>query len=749
MATFRLTDTGGAEYEIDAPDEHAAIGALTAMKGGSKQAPSMPQPAMPQASAMPSQPAINSQPNVPQSNPATAFGAMGSEALPSEADIPGNDSGPMPAILKGAAYGVPFVDRAGAALQAGLDKFRGEGEFGSDGTFGKNYDLALQDIRRRKEENIQDHPVAARVGGVIGGVASTVPLLAAAGITGPAAGAGMLARVFSGAGIGGGVGSVQGLSDSPDLTDAGATLKSTAIGTATGALLGGSMPIAAKGIGLGYNALANALTGNASGISRSIQPHLLSAMQADGPEAIAAALQRLGPDATMADAGTAMLGKAQGAVLNNDKARSVLMDTLNARKDGANARIQGDVNAAIGPAEDPLIAQQNILDHRTAVDNVNYGAAKQGAPPVDTTGVLADIGMQLKTAEGMQKKALLNLRDSLMETVERPVLDANGKQVMARDANNNPYPLTAPKLVPKTNVENLHNIRQDMDNVINYDAPGLGVPAGAVSRQQGALKMARGSLDDALKSQVPGFAEADATSSALASRVNAVKLGTSVLDSGKTALTPENLGRQLANMAPGERVALAKGTRGEIERLLDTKANDLVAGKNIIKGDGDWNRQRLGMVFGQDPADSVINSVGREAVFANTHNKVVEGAQTAMRLAAKESMKPTPSSEIPMINPNMSIPGLVGTALKKGGSALYNALTKSDPTAQYGELGQILAAQGPQRDKYVSALVDALNRRSSNAAAAPAMGNNTALGAALLGGEGLRDQYEQRRRLGR
>jgi hypothetical protein len=72
--------------------------------------------------------------------------------------------------------------------------------------------------------------------------------------------------------------------------------------------------------------------------------------------------------------------------------------------------------------------------------------------------------------------------------------------------------------VPKTGSRNLHNIRQEIDNVINHDAPGLGVPAAAVSRSQESLQAVRADLDKALKSQVPGMAEADANYAALAER---------------------------------------------------------------------------------------------------------------------------------------------------------------------------------------------------------------------------------------
>lgn len=42
-----------------------------------------------------------------------------------------------------------------------------------------------------------------------------------------------------------------------------------------------------------------------------------------------------------------------------------------------------------------------------------------------------------------------------------------------------------------------------MVNVIEYDAPGLGLPAAALSRQQGALRHMRGMVNEELERQVP------------------------------------------------------------------------------------------------------------------------------------------------------------------------------------------------------------------------------------------------------
>ncbi|WP_374309843.1 hypothetical protein [Methylocella sp.] len=649
MPTFHMTMPGGEEYEVDAPDETAAIGALSQMHA-------QPAPAAPAA-----------------------------------------DHGGVMGMLESGAralnMGLPFSDRLVAAEKTWLPGLNN----------GQSYDANLAAERAARAQLTREHPIVAGAGAALGGLA--VPF-GAARVAAQAAslGAKALAAALGGAGVG----AAQGLSDAPDWSDARGTLASEARGAGFGFGLGGAMPLVAAGIGRGYSALADALSSRNGPISNAANQHLLAALQADGAQQVQSELRRLGGDAMLADAGPALLGKAQGAALNSDEGRSVLARALSERNAAANQRLQSDFNRALGPAEDPQLATNAILAHRGDVDARSYPQALGAAPPVDTSGVLARLGQMITGSEGMERRALTSLRDALME---------NG-------------PTGA--LVPKSAALNLHKIKGELDNVIQYDAPGLGVPAGAVARQQGALRQMRGELNAALEAQVPGYAAANRDSAALARRAEAVGEGTSLLDSGKTAMTPEALNLRYGAMEPGERAALAKGARGEIERLLDTRANDLVAGRNIIKGEGDWNRARLGTVFGLNRTGEVIDAVDREAKFRDTFNKVVENSQTAQRQAAMRAMKPDPSSETPFFNPNSTLTGMASTLLvKKPVQALYNAVVRQDPTQSYGEIARILAARGGQRDRYVSALADALARQQENRSAGRRFGNSVGLAAAL------------------
>lgn len=630
--------------------------------------------------------------------------------------------------VRSLANGIPFMDRLAAAAGAAT------GVGGKFGDYSGNLAAQRGEDKRLEEAS----PVLNTTGHIVGG--SLVPLGAAAKVATLAKEVPLFIKTLYGMATGGAIGGVQGLSGTKDLTDLPQAAKDTAIGAATGGAIGGVIPGAAKVIGAGFEKAANLLGagGRVDGMSRAASGHLIRGVEADGPAAVQARLAELGPDAMLVDAGPALLGKGQGASLNSDEGRSVLQTALTQRNQGTNARIKDDIDAAIGPYQkgDPQLVSDAILAHRKAVDNVNYPAALDGAPAVKIAPIMTELTDRIsRTPTGsMENKALTNLQNMLTKKVKQPVLDVNGDQVYDRLGHEKWQDVP----VSHDDASILHKVKQELDNVIEYDAPGLGVPAGALKNQQGTLKQMRGAINDTLEEQVPGYANANAVSAALANRSKAVDLGTQYLGSGKTTPSPDRFAAAFDPLAQGEKIAFAKGSRGEIERVVGTKANDLQALRGELQGEGGWNTAKIATVHGQPAADALVDSVDRNLKFRDTYNKVVENSQTAQRNAAAKEMKPDPSSETPFLGPSSTVAGMGVTAAKKGLSAVVNALTRSDPTRSYGEVARALSEQGAARDARLMSIVRALESRQGNAAAAPAVGNTSAVVAAILGNTALR-----------
>ena len=192
---------------------------------------------------------------------------------------------------------------------------------------------------------------------------------------GGAKGASLGAKTLFGGGTGAVLGGAQGAFSSSDLTDLPQTVKKAGMGAGIGLLVGGAIPAASKVAGSAYNAAANAVRGNVEGMSRAASGHLVSAMEADGPAAVQQRVAELGPDAMLADAGPAFLGKAQGASLNSDEGRSILQSTLTNRNEGTNARIHGRRQPGDGAGGRSADGYERNQAHRSAVDSRAFPAA--------------------------------------------------------------------------------------------------------------------------------------------------------------------------------------------------------------------------------------------------------------------------------------------------------------------------------------------------------------------------------------
>ena len=632
--------------------------------------------------------------------------------------------GPMGAVadtVRMLTNKIPFADRFAAEMQT----LTGTGLPGAD--YAKN----LANERAQNQWLDTQHPILSKVLGLGGGAAGIMATLPEDAAVAAGAAPTMAARALTGAATGGVYGGIQGASETPDLSNLPQAAKNIATGAVVGAGTGGAVPIIAGGIGSAYAAGANTLTGGAEGISRRAASHLLPAIAADTPQAVQSTLDELGNQGMLADAGPSLLGKAQGAALNSEEGRAVMGNALAARNAGTNARLGTDVNAALGPAISPQQATDILQNARGQVHALLPRVFAQ-APPVDTTDIVANIGKSLNKAVGPEAAVLGKARSYLMQ----PAVDEGGNATVA----------------PVTDAETLQNAKMALDTLIDRGDPTLGVMPGAISKSQGSVANIRQQLNQVLRDQVPGYAQIMDKSSALASRMEAIEKGNSILSSGQNALSPEDLQSQLATTAAkgmgsispviNQLQGLRIGARGAIDRAMGTKSNDLVALSNALQGEGGWNAAKLGTIFGQQPASDIADSVARNQAFRNTFQNVVQNSQTAQRTAAAAAMKPGASTGgIPYLNPNMTLTGAMMTPVKALGNALLSPL-KSNPTQSYGEMARVLTAQGPQRDAYLSALLDALNRRAKNAAVGQALGNRSALSAALIGGQAVNDRLQ-------
>lgn len=324
---------------------------------------------------------------------------------------------------------------------------------------------------------------------------------------------------------------------------------------------------------------------------------IIKRMQQDGmtPQQIQTRLGELGPDATLMDVGPNLRQEGQRIYAAGGRGRGIIDETLTPRDKGASARITGELDANLGPAPVPSQIDAGLKRTQRSL-SPEYEKVLGNAKSVNTEAIANDIDSMIANSRGEAKTALEKVRGMLrIEGTE--TLDPHPRAALAT--------------------------RQAIDGMM------AGTQDTNVRRILGDF---RKRLDNEIGTSVPGIKAVDAKYANLAGQREAVERGQTVLDSGRTSPRPAELASEIAKGGPVIKGRLSQGARAEIDRIVGTNANDRVALQRIIKGEGDWNRDKLGQLFGKDRADRMISVLEREGTFADTSNRVMKNSATAERL---------------------------------------------------------------------------------------------------------------------
>ncbi|MEF0939635.1 hypothetical protein [Rhizobium sp. BR 362] len=546
------------------------------------------------------------------------------------------------------------------------------------------YQHALDIQSGRDQAFHQEHPYVDTGLNVAGGVAGTVPaMMAAPGAFGIGSGP-ILAR----SGVAGAVGAGIGGTDAAIRSDLDP--RQTAMGTGVGFLAGAAGPAIGKAIGAGvryFTQPSDAISDLSSAARNYIGQELADPTKLGGYQE---QLARLGPDATLADVSPEWMGVARGAA-SRPGTRDAIVQTLLDRQSGANARLATDLDSSLGPAVVPSQVDQALQASQQQILPL-YREAFANAQPFDTQPIADALAQDVNQLRGPAQAAMARVRG---------MLNVSGSDQLSSD----------PRVMFET--------RQAIDGMLSGETDPKVIRA---------LSEARQMVDDGLTRAVPGIKDADAAYAELARQREALQQGRPVLNNQATALRPQEVQDMLQQGAlpQGQQIGpsgvptrLQQGVRAEIDRAAGTNAIDTTALRNIVRGEGDWNREKLGMLFGQDNADQALNAIDRETTFGQTANRVTAGSDTAMANRFGNFLddvgKPT---EIPG---DLTAMGVAARSAKKVANALLEQRGEDLAAKFANDLGRVSVATGTTRDQLVQALV--ARAQQSGSTANPAVQN--------------------------
>lgn len=514
-------------------------------------------------------------------------------------------SGAVGAAITGFADSVPV---AGPAL-LGLGQ-RGAA-VASTVMNGGTYDENLKAAQGITSQAQDAHPYITTGANIAGATAGTIPLVMAAPAAFGGGGGSLLLRSGASALSGGVIGGADaGVRSGGDLDSIGR-------GTGYGLAAGLAGPAIAKGVGAGTRAIADAVRNRAAASVSGMEPqslmYLRRAATDDGLDAAAlqARLADMGPDAVLADLGPNLQHQAGALAASPGRAQEIVRTALADRQAGANSRIASAIDDNLGPRSVvPSEVNATVQGNQQAL-GPQYGEVFRQPTRYDFTPITDDLDRSIPSLRGDVQRALQRVRGML-------------------NIHNTDQVTTDPRIAFET--------RQAIDGMLATETNPKVV---------GMLSETRQMLDDALRDAVPRIKEVDANYAELARQREALQRGQTVLSSGREAPRPSELvnevhqGAQPQGMQIGPSAVplrLSQGARAEVERIVGNNANDVVALNRLIKGEGDWNRQRLATLFGHDKADRLIKAVENERVFADTANTVTRNSETAARIAAQAEL---------------------------------------------------------------------------------------------------------------
>lgn len=338
------------------------------------------------------------------------------------------------------------------------------------------------------------------------------------------------------------------------------------------------------------------------------------------PNQVGPRLSQVGEGAVLADLSPGLQARAAAIATTPGGGAKTIVDTLSARRAGSNSRIVSDVDNTLGPAPIPsVLAAENVASKR-ALSPEYQTLFRDQARAVDTSTIALDLDSMAVNLRGDAQKRAQSIR-SMLNVVGTEELDPN----------------------PET----LFQVRQAIDGILATEQNPQAI---------GTMTYIRKQVDDLLADAVPGIKEIDAQYSELARQGEAVQTGQQLLDTGRTAPRPSEVEDMMGSGAlpQGAQIGpsavplrLRQGARAEIDRLIGTNVRDINAMKRIVAGEGNWNRDRLVSVFGQEKAEQLLNILEREAAFNATESMALAGSRTDVLRSAKADIEGAPSQPNP------------------------------------------------------------------------------------------------------
>jgi hypothetical protein len=397
------------------------------------------------------------------------------------------------------------------------------------------------------------------------------------------------------------------------------------IGDRAGFIVGSAIPIMPGG-----SAVVKALPKNKAlstlveNIGKENLPAVVSAMKAN---------PRLAP----ADLSPRVLQDTQHLFTSEGPQIDYLANTSANRMASSKGTINAAYDTTAGISPDLAKKMEDLAASSKEVGNKKINPAVAGAGPVDITNTVSAIDKVLKPGIS----SVITGESSLPLTAVKKEL-AQIKTMLVNDKE------------MRTGAPDLHKFQAGLRRT----AEGLLRSSSGADREMGnALMNIRNSLVSDIDKASPKIINSEGKEigsykPALSSYRDEMNITEAFKDgyeglfssSKKMENTPSFVEKWFNGLSEHEQQAAREGARAAIATEIGIAKNPALAGERLSRSD--FNKAKLEILFGKEEAGKLIKVLEDERTIANTHNKIVEGSQTAMRSASKSQFALPTKTEV-------------------------------------------------------------------------------------------------------
>lgn len=576
-------------------------------------------------------------------------------------------------LRQGASLG--FADEVGAAGAgtggAIVGALRGQNPIDA---FSKSYDRRLGEIRGGEDQFHSDHPVASTVAQIGGGLATlggVGKVVSAAPSIGSAIG--------RGAATGAGYGAVGGFANGRG--GVGNRLGSTAIGAASGAILGAAIPAAGYVVGKGVQAARNMV--GLQDPEKQAAMLVAKALERDGVHGpIETGASLTGKPVALADLGGQNVRRlADQTNVQGGPGAEKISRFLDQRQAEQAGRIVGDIKTNLSPSTDTYGLS----------DSLAAQARTKAAPLYDKA---YGVGKAVPDEVWSENIGSLMGRPSMKQALGRAYRiaaeEGRDPKTLGFDFNDAGDVIFKDK-VPT--MQTLDYVKRGLDDVLE----GMRNPVTGklVLDESGrAINATRSAFREELKTLNPDYADALQAYAGPTQQRNAVALGRDFMK-----LDPEQISAQVSRMSADEqqafKVGAARALQDKIEKVKGLgDATKHIFNDTRIKG-------QIKTAFGDEGYAAFERAMGAERTMADTRAFVGGNSRTAQRLSDSADTAQQVAEDFLRGGKTGVLSGFVNKAISRGrgindatGSSLADLLTTGTPTDRARVIDAIMSQRG-------------------------------------------------------